>query len=241
MNKATETLSEACLFEENATLKRLLQHCLQRIVEEEAVGKVFHDFNNILSSSMGYSSLALGLAKNSGDEKLSRYLDNIERAGIRARDLVRERLVARQELRNSQVVSWSALQRIIALPLSSAHAAADVYASEDQLVCAFQLLVRRIAADAACDDSDVALQINDEPHCEGCGSELRGRQVRLEWHLAEKASGEKNPHYQQDIALSSAIICSTGGHFCDSLVQDKQFVVYLRAVVPESPMNANNS
>lgn len=238
MNKTTEALNAERLLEENATLKRLLQHCLQRIVEEEAIGKVFHDFNNILSSSMGYSSLALGLAKNTGDEKLSRYLDNIERAGIRARDLVRERLIARQELRNSQLVSWSALQRIIALPLSCAHSAADVYASEDQLVCAFQLLAQCGVAD---NDGDVALQINDEPHCEGCGSELRGRQLRLEWHMPEKAKGERSLKYQQDISLCSAIICSTGGHFCESLVQDKQFVVYLRAVVPESPMNANNS
>ena len=35
------------LLEENQRLKKHLTECLHRVLEEEKVGRVFHDFNNI--------------------------------------------------------------------------------------------------------------------------------------------------------------------------------------------------
>ena len=57
------------------------------------VGGIAHDFNNILASVMGYADLARLRFGAIGAGKLREYLDEIYRAGERARDLVSQMLV----------------------------------------------------------------------------------------------------------------------------------------------------
>jgi PAS domain S-box-containing protein len=85
------------------TESRQLQQVLIQGQRMEAIGRlaggVAHDFNNILGSVLGFAELA-GLLVGDDQEKLRLYLAQIETAGLRARDLVRQLLVyARGELR----------------------------------------------------------------------------------------------------------------------------------------------
>lgn len=229
MSESDNSIELERLRQENQALKVLLNQSFRRIIEEESIGKVFHDFNNILSSSMGYSSLALEKAKGTGDEKLCRYLDNIEKAGVRARDLVRERLITRQELRNGQVVPWQELVEIFKpSEIIAEGESSDVYMNPRQLAYAISLVAQYYDQ-----LQNGAANVLEEPSCSECGTELRGRQLQVRCNGNKHANSSDSPNYEADIELSSAMFAGAGGHLCESLVQDGQFVVYLRAVAPE--------
>ncbi len=213
----------ASLCAERDALKRVLQECLDKIIEDEKVGRVFHDFNNILSSSMGYANLALERADASGDDKLVRYLDNIERAGIRARDLVRDSLNSRRDARNAVTSSVRHMLSGCVGDVSDDVVDTRVHHSEAQLDMALRALV---AMYERC-GMGMAEQVEDF-NCVACGEALRGSQVKVTVS-ADGRSDAPAPTF----ALVSALINSQGGHLCAALLQDEQFVVYLRAVISE--------
>ena len=55
-------------------------------------GGIAHDFNNILTSIMGYTMLACERADSIKDQRLQNYLQQIQNAGTRARDLIQQLL-----------------------------------------------------------------------------------------------------------------------------------------------------
>lgn len=65
---------------------------LQQAEKMESIGRltggIAHDFNNILASILGFTDLALSKYRGELNEKVIRYLDEVYRAGERARDLV---------------------------------------------------------------------------------------------------------------------------------------------------------
>ncbi len=73
-----------------------LQFQLQQAHKMEALGQltggIAHDFNNILASIMGYSRLALDRYVDDKESKLGQYLQEVYRAGERARDLISQML-----------------------------------------------------------------------------------------------------------------------------------------------------
>ena len=76
--------------------QRQLTEALIRSQKMEAVGQltggIAHDFNNILGSILGFAELAQGRFGEL-DPKLREYLGQIETAGGRARDLIRQLLI----------------------------------------------------------------------------------------------------------------------------------------------------
>ena len=64
-------------------------------------GGIAHDFNNILSALIGFTQLAALAAK--GDEKVQRYLDEVGKASLRARDLVTQILSFSRKKETEQV------------------------------------------------------------------------------------------------------------------------------------------
>ena len=78
------------------TEQRKLTEALVRSQKMEAVGQltggIAHDFNNILGSILGFAELARGRF-GSVDESLRDYISQIELAGGRARDLIRQLLI----------------------------------------------------------------------------------------------------------------------------------------------------
>lgn len=81
---------------EDVTSQHQLQRQLQQTQKMEAIGQltggIAHDFNNMLASILGYTGLTKRRAKKYDDETISGYLDQITRAGERARDLVQQLL-----------------------------------------------------------------------------------------------------------------------------------------------------
>ena len=81
---------------EDVTAQYQLQRQLQQTQKMEAIGQltggIAHDFNNVLASIMGYAGLTKRRAKQHEDETITGYLDQITRAGERARDLVQQLL-----------------------------------------------------------------------------------------------------------------------------------------------------
>ncbi len=74
--------------------KRLLEKKLQQAQKMESIGilagGIAHDFNNILGSILGYNELALDETKST--PKLNNYLEQVQIAGIRAKNLVAQLL-----------------------------------------------------------------------------------------------------------------------------------------------------
>lgn len=74
------------------TEKRRLEHQLQQAQKMEAIGQltagIAHDFNNILASVLGYTELALFQCVPDKTSTLAGYLQQVEAAGLRARDLI---------------------------------------------------------------------------------------------------------------------------------------------------------
>jgi len=222
-----DTAAESSLEEENQRLKAILACFANRIIEEEGIGRVFHDFNNILSSSMGYASLASERSADSGDEKLVRYLGNIEKAGIRARDLVKERLEHRHMQRFANKAN---LSKVLSPYVGGGAVKVPevfVYIEEMLLVQAFAQIIPRETT-----VHSVTTELVDESTCSGCDHEIRGRQYKVSLHVKQNQGAVGGEQASAEFALAEALINSSGGHLCQSLVQDEDIVVYLRAVEP---------
>ena len=69
---------------------------LQQAQKMEAIGLltggIAHDFNNMLASIMGFTQLAMDLSEDLGNDKLNEYLQEVNQAGERARDLIAQML-----------------------------------------------------------------------------------------------------------------------------------------------------
>ncbi len=81
--------------------RQQLQRQLQQAQKMEAIGQltggIAHDFNNIIGCIMGYTSLALERYASDSETKLADYLNEVYRAGERARDLIRQMLAFSQK------------------------------------------------------------------------------------------------------------------------------------------------
>ncbi|MCF6211533.1 MAG: response regulator [Gammaproteobacteria bacterium] len=76
---------------EQAERARMAQQ-IQRAHKMQAIGKltggIAHNFNNHLAAILGYAELAKEMFSDVGDGQLGEFLENIQQAGIEARDLV---------------------------------------------------------------------------------------------------------------------------------------------------------
>ncbi|MEM7254020.1 MAG: ATP-binding protein, partial [Pseudomonadota bacterium] len=75
---------------EHAQLSEQLRQSQKMQSLGQLTGGIAHDFNNILASVLGFTGLAQNYCES--DERLSRYLREIELAGGRGRDLVKQML-----------------------------------------------------------------------------------------------------------------------------------------------------
>ena len=78
------------------SLYKRLEKQLRQSQKMQAVGQltggIAHDFNNFLTAILGFTELALQRSRTLADEKLERYLEEVNRAGRRARELVMQLL-----------------------------------------------------------------------------------------------------------------------------------------------------
>ena len=105
-----------CGVVEDVTTQHQLQRQLQQTQKMEAIGQltggIAHDFNNILASIMGYSGLVRRRARKYNDVTIEGYLDQINRSGERARNLVQQLLAfSRGDVDGLQVLDPEPLTR----------------------------------------------------------------------------------------------------------------------------------
>ncbi|MEA2039442.1 MAG: ATP-binding protein [Thermodesulfobacteriota bacterium] len=90
---------QLAIFASDVTEKKHLEAQLQQAQKLEAIGTlaggIAHDFNNILAAVIGYAELAKMKAPEDSDVIAD--LDEVFKAGLRARDLVRQILAASQQ------------------------------------------------------------------------------------------------------------------------------------------------
>lgn len=76
--------------------RRKLEGQLRQSQKMEAIGHltggIAHDFNNLLTSIMGFCMLGMERLKPGSDEKLAKYLGQIQKSGEKARDLIKQML-----------------------------------------------------------------------------------------------------------------------------------------------------
>lgn len=105
-----------CGVVEDITAQYQLQRQLQQTQKMEAIGQltggIAHDFNNVLASIMGYTGLTKRRAAQHNDETITGYLEQISRAGERARDLVQQLLAfSRGDVSGLQILEPEPLAR----------------------------------------------------------------------------------------------------------------------------------
>jgi signal transduction histidine kinase/CheY-like chemotaxis protein len=79
--------------EEHRSLQRSLQQAQKLRTIGEMTGGFAHDFNNILASILGFAELSRDRAAKLGDLKLAEYVGEIEHAGTRGSELVKQLLI----------------------------------------------------------------------------------------------------------------------------------------------------
>ena len=105
-----------CGVVEDVTGQYQLQRQLQQTQKMEAIGQltggIAHDFNNVLASIMGYTGLTKRRVAEYDDETTVGYLEQITRAGERARDLVQQLLAfSRGDVGGLQILEPEPLAR----------------------------------------------------------------------------------------------------------------------------------
>ncbi len=85
--------TESQIAEEHRQLQRSLQHAQKLKTIGELTGGFAHDFNNILASVLGFAELAHQRLRENSDAKLLGFVTEIEAAGRRGADLVRQLLI----------------------------------------------------------------------------------------------------------------------------------------------------
>jgi PAS domain S-box-containing protein len=73
---------------ENLRLQREIEQSNKMKSLGQLTGGIAHDFNNILAAIVGFAGLALNKSEKLEDEALTNYISQINKAGLRAKDLI---------------------------------------------------------------------------------------------------------------------------------------------------------
>ncbi len=108
-NRVAGTMLDATDQKQSENERESLQNQLQHAQKLDSIGQltggVAHDFNNILSSIMGYTSLAIEECPENNPEFLE-YLAEVSKAGIRAKELIAQLMAfSRRETKEAETLS----------------------------------------------------------------------------------------------------------------------------------------
>ena len=191
-----------CGVVEDVTGKYQLQRQLQQTQKMEAIGQltggIAHDFNNVLASIMGYTGLTKRRVVEYDDETTAGYLEQITRAGERARDLVQQLLAfSRGDVGGLQILEPEPLARetikmltslipsSINLNLKIRSNNVKYYIEVDPVQFNQSLMNLVINAKDAIDDEVGQINVSLEyfPHakgvCDSCHSSFSGKFVKI--------------------------------------------------------------
>jgi len=192
-----------CSVVEDVTAQYQLQRQLQQTQKMEAIGQltggIAHDFNNVLASIIGYTSLTKRHSKQYNDETIISYLNQITRAGERARDLVQQLLAfSRGDVGGLQIIdpvpsANEAIKMLSSLIPSSINLNLKIrtnnlkhYVEVDPVQFNQSIMNLVINAKDAIEDDTGAIDVSLEflPHvkgvCNSCHSTFSGKFIKLE-------------------------------------------------------------
>ncbi len=196
------TIYAICGVVEDVTTQYQLQRQLQQTQKMEAIGQltggIAHDFNNVLASIMGYASLTKRRISQYEDETIESYLNQITRAGERARDLVQQLLAfSRGDVGGLKVLDpvplaneavkmlMSVIPSSIKLDLKIKNNNLKRYVEIDPVQFNQSIMNLVINAKDAIDENtgDINIVLEYLPHvkgiCDSCHSTFSGKFVRL--------------------------------------------------------------
>ncbi len=176
-----------------------LQHELQQAQKMEAIGLltggIAHDFNNILAGILGYSRLTLDLLKKSADPKVIRYIENINNAGERARELVAQLLTfSRKDPGDPKIIKLPTLiDEVISLIRPGIPSSIKLVKVIDDNVPAVLMDITQMhqilmnlcinARDAMLEHGTLTIKLGFETNvnaiCHSCRERVRGNYVKL--------------------------------------------------------------
>ncbi len=96
---------------ERLQLQQQLQHAQKLEAVGQLTGGIAHDFNNILGAILGYTGLTLDRYRQDLPEKAVGYLNEVQKAGERARDLIQKMLAFARGGGEAQVLDPRPLAR----------------------------------------------------------------------------------------------------------------------------------
>ncbi|MEM7405200.1 MAG: PAS-domain containing protein [Pseudomonadota bacterium] len=178
--------------------KEALEARLRQAHKMEAIGQlaggIAHDFNNILAIVLGFADLAL-LEMGSADD-VTEHLQEIRRAGLRARDLVAQLLTFSRENPDPEVshAGAAAIEEVVSLlqPILSAGMNIEFHAEDPDLAMALspaelhQLLLNLCinARDAMDSTGEIRIGLkrvdNQRSVCSSCGAAVVGAFASVE-------------------------------------------------------------
>ena len=176
-----------------------LEQQLYQAQKMEAVGQltggVAHDFNNILSTILGYTELSLNLDEEDREEFLAEYLNEIMGSVDRARDLVAQMLAytstkpSETELMQLEPLVKSALKLLrpliptsieIRFRLSNRTASVNVNPTQvEQVIMNLCINARDAMQDKGILEIELFQDQSIEGHCASCQSSILGNYVVL--------------------------------------------------------------
>jgi len=191
-----------CGVVEDVTAQYQLQKKLQQTQKMEAIGQltggIAHDFNNVLASIMGYTNLTKRRSLQYKDETIVSYLNQITRAGERARDLVQQLLAfSRGDVGGLKVLDpvplaneaikmlTSVIPSSISLNLKIRDNNLKYYIEVDPVQFNQSIMNLVINAKDAIEDNTGTIDVSLEylPHvkgiCDSCHSTFSGQFIRL--------------------------------------------------------------
>ena len=191
-----------CGVVEDVTGQYQLQRQLQQTQKMEAIGQltggIAHDFNNVLASIMGYTGLTKRRVVEYDDETTVGYLEQITRAGERARDLVQQLLafsrgdVGGLQILEPEPLAREAIKMLTSVIPSSINLNLKIrsnnvkYFIEVDPVQFSQSLMNLVinAKDAIVDESgQINISLEYFPHakgvCDSCHSSFSGKFIKI--------------------------------------------------------------
>ncbi len=188
---------------ERAQLQQQLQHAQKLEAIGQLTGGIAHDFNNILGAILGFTGLTLDRFRPQLPEKAVGYLNEVQKAGERARDLIQKMLAfARGSGSEIQVLDPRPLVREVIKMLASTlpsslelgeQVAATVPAIRIDPVQLHQILTNLVinARDATNGEGHIEVGLRttrlDGEICDVCHQSIRGEFVEL--YVKDDGSG----------------------------------------------------
>lgn len=188
---------------EKVAIKRQLEHAEKMEAIGQLVGGISHNFNNKLTSILGYNDLAIELSEQISDPQFDKYLDKTKLAALEAKKLVSQlQIFCREEGKHYKAISLvevigeilqlvtNTIPEKVKFTFSSDNDVAKIEADPAQLHQMLMILIHN-SIKALPDGGNIRVQVNkvslSEEVCSSCHQNFDGNYIELS--VSDNGSG----------------------------------------------------